>query len=173
MRAIRCKQFGSPEQLVLAQVEPPALKAGCVRVKVHAAGVGFPDVLIVQGRYQIKPDLPFSPGSEVAGEITEVADDVADFKRGDRICALTLWGGFAEEVVVDARYVIAIPEQMKFDIAGGFIMNYATAYYALKQRGGLQAGESLVVLGAGGGVGLATVELAKADGGESDRRGQH
>ena len=159
MKAVLCKQHGMPDTLVVEEVEAPAIKAGHVRVRVHACGVNFPDTLIIQGKYQFQPDLPFSPGGEVAGEIVEVAEDVKDLQVGTRVLGMTGWGGFAEEVVVSAANVIAIPDAMDYVTASGFLMTYATSYYALKQRGQLKPGETLVVLGAAGGVGLAAVEL--------------
>jgi NADPH2:quinone reductase len=159
MKAIVCEKHGPPETLVLKEIEAPAIGPGKVRVAVHACGVNFPDTLIIENKYQFKPPLPFTPGGEVAGEVTEVGEGVTTAKRGDRVIAMTGWGGFAEEVVADAGALIPMPDGMDYVTAAGFTMTYGTSYYALKQRGHLKAGETLLVLGAAGGVGLAAVEL--------------
>jgi len=159
MKAIVCEQHGPPETLVLKDMEAPPIGPGKVRVAVHACGVNFPDTLIIENKYQFKPPLPFSPGGEVAGEVTELGEGVTNAKIGDRVIAMTGWGGFAEEVVCDAGGLIAMPDTMDFVTAAGFVMTYGTSHYALKQRGRLEAGETLLVLGAAGGVGLAAVEL--------------
>lgn len=162
MRAVLCKSYGEPDGLVVEDIAAPPLKPGHVRIAIHAAGVNFPDTLIIRGKYQFKPDFPFSPGGEVAGVVTEVGDDVAGLQAGHRVLAMTTWGAFAEEIVVPAYAVARIPDAMDFVTAAGFIITYGTTYHALADRGRLQPGETLVVLGAAGGVGLAAVELGKA-----------
>ena len=142
----------------------PAAGPGQVVIRVGAAGVNFPDTLIIQNLYQFKPALPFSPGGEVAGTVGAVGDGVDHLAVGDRVIAFPGWGGFAEQVVVEARTVIPIPESMPTDVAAAFVMTYGTSYHALKDRADPQTGETLLVLGAAGGVGLAAVELGKAMG---------
>ena len=162
MRAVLCKQFGGPESLVLEEVPAPPLGAGEVRVRVHAAGVNFPDILIVQGKYQFKPAFPFAPGGEVAGEVIEIGADVTGFEPGQRVVATMTYGGFAEEVVVPADRVLEIPDGLDFTTASSMALTYGTGTYALIQRARLQAGETLLVHGASGGVGLAAVEIGRA-----------
>jgi NADPH2:quinone reductase len=159
MKAVLCRQYGEP--LTVEDVTPPPLGAGEVRIRVAACGINFPDTLIIQGKYQFKPDLPFSPGSEVAGEVIEVAPDVSGFAIGDPVIAVTLWGGFAEEIVAKAWQVMHRPASIDAVTAAAFSMTYGTSYHALKQRAGLKSGETLLVLGAAGGVGLAAVELGR------------
>jgi len=161
MKAILCKQWGPPGNLVVENV--PTLKAdkAQVIVNVKACGVNFPDTLIIQGKYQYKPDLPFSPGAEIAGIIKELGQGVSGVGVGDRVFAFIGWGGFAEEVLVPVEKIIHIPEGMEFKTASAFVMTYGTSYYALKHRAQLKSGETLLVLGAAGGVGLAAVELGK------------
>ena len=162
MKAVLCKTYGPPESLVVEEV--PALKpgAGEAVVAVKAAGVNFPDVLIIQNKYQVKPPLPFSPGSEVAGIVTGVGDGVNGVKLGDPVMAFTTFGGFAEEVKVDARKLLPLPAGMDFSTAAAFGLTYATSDHALRDRGALKSGETLVVLGAAGGVGLAAIEIGRA-----------
>ncbi len=164
MRIVHCRQLGPPESLVLEDVAPPELGPGQVRIGVKAAGVNYPDNLIIQGLYQMRPALPFAPGSEVAGVILEVAPGVTRLSVGDRVCAFTGYGGFAEQVCVDAARVVPIPADMPWDVAAGFTVVYATTWFALNERARLQPGETLLVLGAAGGVGLAAVQLGKAMG---------
>jgi len=161
MKAVLCRQFGPPESLELAEVDALSAGKGQVVVSVKACGVSFPDTLIIQGKYQFKPDLPFSPGSEVAGTVKEMGPGVEGVRVGDRVIAFTGWGGFAEEVVADVSKIIPIPDHMDFVTASVFTMNYGTTHFALRDRGQLQPGETLLVLGAAGGVGLAAVELGK------------
>jgi len=161
MRAVLCKEFGPPEKLVIEEVPSPAAGKGEVRIDVHAAAVNFPDLLIIQNKYQFKPPLPFSPGGEVAGVVREVGAGVTAIKPGDRVLATTMWGGFAEEVAVDESRVAPIPDAMDFATAAAFFMAYGTSHHALVDRAHLKAGETLVVLGAAGGVGLAAVEIGK------------
>ena len=164
MKAILCKEYGPAEKLVIEEVPSPEVKGRGVKVRVKAAGLNFPDTLIIENKYQLKPSLPFSPGGEMAGEVIEVGDKVTRFKVGDRVAGLTGYGAFAEEVIVPEQNLLPVPDGMSDEKAAAFTMVYGTSYYALKQRGNLQPGESLLVLGASGGVGLATVELGKAMG---------
>ncbi len=164
MKAVQCKELGAPESLVLEEVESIPLGSGQVRIGVHACGVNFPDTLIIQGKYQFKPPLPFAPGGEAAGEILEIADDVTEFAVGDRVIAMVGWGGYAEELVATPAQLQRIPKGMDYATAAGFTMTYGTSHYALKQRAQLKPGETLLVLGAAGGVGLAAVELGKKAG---------
>ena len=164
MKAVLCKQHGLPDTLVVEDV--PALKAGPgqVVVGVKAAGVNFPDVLIIQGKYQFKPEPPFSPGGEVAGVITQLGAGVHGVKLGDRVIASSTFGGFAQELVTDADRLIPMPDAMDFVPASAFVLTYGTSYHALKDRAQLKSGETLLVLGASGGVGLAAVQIGKAMG---------
>lgn len=164
MKAMICKELGGPEKLVLGELPEPKMLPGHIRVKVAACGINFPDTLIIEGKYQFKPDLPFAPGAEVSGVVAEVGKGISHVSVGDRVIAMAQYGGLSEEVVVPAPAVIKIPDDMPFDVAAGFILTYGTSYYGLKQRAQLKKGESLLVLGAAGGVGLAAVELGKAMG---------
>ena len=162
MRAVLCTVHGLPESLTIAEVPDPTPGPGQVVIQVGAAGVNFPDTLIIQNLYQFKPDLPFSPGGEVAGTVGALGEGVDHVAVGDRVIAFPGWGGFAEQVVVEARTVIPIPDSMPTDIAAAFVMTYGTSYHGLKDRADPKPGETLLVLGAAGGVGLAAVELGKA-----------
>lgn len=164
MKAVLCKAYGPPETLVIEEVEALRPGPGQVVVDVKACGINFPDTLIIEGKYQFKPEMPFSPGGEVAGTVKAVGEGVKHVGVGDRVIAFTGWGGFAEEVAVEAQKLIPIPEKMDFVTASAFVMVYGTSHYALKGRGLLRPGETLLVLGAAGGVGLAAVELGKAMG---------
>ncbi|MBM3352517.1 MAG: NADPH:quinone oxidoreductase family protein [Betaproteobacteria bacterium] len=164
MKAVLCKQFGPPESLVIEDLPSPKAGPGEVVVSVRAASLNFPDVLIIQNKYQFKPPLPFSPGSEMAGTVKEVGDGVKDVKPGDRVIAFTTFGAFAEEVKLEAARLVPIPEGMDFNSAAAFLLTYGTSDHALRDRGGLKAGETLLVLGAAGGVGLAAIEIGKAMG---------
>jgi len=164
MKAVLCKTLGLPDQLVVEDIPSLQPAAGQVVVAVKAAGVNFPDTLIIQGRYQFKPELPFSPGGEVAGVVKAVGEGVTSARVGDRVIAAATWGGFAEEIAVDADRLVPIPDDMDYVPASAFILTYGTSYHALKDRARLQAGETLLVLGASGGVGLAAVQLGKAMG---------
>lgn len=164
MKAVLCKAFGPAETLVLEEIASPEAKKNEVLIDVHAAGVNFPDTLIIEGKYQFKPPFPFSPGGEAAGVVTAVGEKVSHLKVGDRVMALTGWGSFAEEVAVPGYNVMPIPASMDFASAAAFGMTYGTSMHALKQRANLQPGETLLVLGASGGVGLAAVEIGKAMG---------
>jgi NADPH2:quinone reductase len=161
MKAILCKAFGPPDTLVFEDLPSPAPKAGEVVVSVKAASVNFPDVLIIENKYQLKPPLPFSPGSELAGFVKQVGPDVTNVKAGDRVMAITGYGAFAEEVVVEAKRALPVPAAMDFPTASAFGLTYATSDHALRDRGELRAGETLLVLGASGGVGLAAIEIGK------------
>lgn len=161
MKAILCKRFGPPDSLVVENIPSPEAKNGHVIVSVKACGVNFPDTLIIQGKYQYQPDLPFSPGAEIAGVIKELGPDVKDLSVGDHVFAFIRSGGFSEEVSVSVDKIFHIPEKMDFKTASAFITTYGTSYYALKHRAQLQSRETLLVLGAAGGVGLAAVELGK------------
>jgi NADPH:quinone reductase-like Zn-dependent oxidoreductase len=164
VKAILCKEYGPADTLVIEDVPSPVAKGRGVKVRVKAAGLNFPDTLIIEGKYQLKPTLPFSPGGEMSGEVIAVGEKVTRFKVGDRVAGLTGYGAFAEEVIVPEHNLLLLPEGMSDEKAAAFMMVYGTSYYALKQRANIQAGESLLVLGASGGVGRATVELGKAMG---------
>jgi NADPH:quinone reductase len=161
MKAALCTHYGPPEELVVRDVPSPTAGKGQVVVTVKACGVNFPDVLLIQDKYQFRPALPFSPGGEVAGVVKEVGEGVSNVKPGDKVIVSTGSGGFAEELAADAMRCVPMPDSLDFAVASSFFMTYGTSYYALVHRGHLKAGESLVVLGAAGGVGLAAVELGK------------
>jgi NADPH2:quinone reductase len=164
MKAILCKVHGDPETLVLEDVPSHKAGPGQVVVDVKAAGVNFPDTLIIRNLYQFKPPLPFSPGSEIAGVVKEVGDKVGHVKPGDRVVGMAGWGGFAEEIVMDGGRVFPMPPGLDFPLASALTLAYGTTYHALKDRGALKAGETLLVLGAAGGTGLSAVEIGKAMG---------
>lgn len=162
MKSVLCHAFGEPDGLRVEEIEPSHLEHGEVRIGVRAAGVNFPDYLMVRGKYQVKPPLPFTPGIEAAGEIIECAPDVIDLRPGQRVVALARRGGaFASELTLPAPFVVPIPDIMDFVTAAGFPVAYGTAHLALIHRGQLRSGETLLVTGAGGGVGLAAVEVGK------------
>ncbi len=162
MKAVLCRTHGLPDTLELAELPTPQPGPGQVLIAVKAAGVNFPDTLIIQNKYQFKPALPFSPGGELAGTITAIGPDVKGWTVGQNVIAFTGWGAFAEEVVADAIKLIPIPPGVPFDIAASFVMTYGTSYHAVKDRAAIQPGETMLVLGAAGGVGLAAVEIGKA-----------
>src|SRR5437868_754238 len=162
MKAVLCKVYGPPESLVVEDVPSPAPGPGEVVVAVKAASVNFPDVLIIQNKYQFKPPLPFSPGSELAGVVKQVGAGVSQWRPGDRVIAFTTYGAFAEEVKVEAARLLPLPERMDFITGAAFLLTYGTSDHALRDRAALKAGETLLVLGAAGGVGLAAIEIAKA-----------
>lgn len=164
MKAVLCKALGPARDLVLEDVASPMPKKNEILLDVHAASVNFPDTLIIEGKYQFQPPLPFSPGGEAAGVVSAAGENAGTFKVRDRVMALTGWGSFAEQVAVPAYNVMPIPEGMDFVTASAFGMTYGTSMHALRQRGQLQPGETLLVLGASGGVGLAAVEIGKAMG---------
>lgn len=164
MRAVICEAYGPPEKLVLKEVPDLIPGPGQVRIAIEACGVNFPDTLIIEGKYQFRPEPPFSPGGEVSGVVDALGDGVTGVAIGDKVMAMSLYGGFAEQVLMDADALLRRPEAMPAAIAAGFTMTYGTSMHALKQRADLQPGEVLLVLGAGGGVGLAAVEIGKAMG---------
>jgi NADPH2:quinone reductase len=164
MRAIVCEQWGGPESLVLKDIAVPEPGPRQVRVRVAAAGVNFPDVLIIQKKYQMQPTLPFSPGAEIAGTISALGSEVRGLQIGMTVAALSGIGGFAEECVVDAANCMPLPPGIPMPLAASLVLAYGTSWHALRDRAALKAGESLLVLGAAGGVGLAAVEIGKAIG---------
>ncbi|WP_144603594.1 NADPH:quinone oxidoreductase family protein [Algoriphagus algorifonticola] len=159
MKAIICQEHGMPESLIYGDLSDPKAAAKQIVIQVEACGVNFPDVLIIQNKYQFKPELPFSPGGEVAGKVIEVGEGVKQFKLGDSVLALCGWGGFAEKVAVDIDRVFPLPPGLPAEIAATTLYTYGTSFHALKDRAQLKEGETLLVLGAAGGVGLAAVEL--------------
>lgn len=161
MKALVCKAFGLPETLVYDDLPLRAPGPKEVRVRIHAAGVNFPDVLIIQNKYQFRGTPPFAPGGEICGEIVELGSEVTRWKIGDRVCAMTISGGFAEACICHEAACVPVPETMSSSVAAGFHLVYGTVIHALKDRGQLQPGETLLVLGASGGVGLAAVQLGK------------
>ncbi|HVG03492.1 MAG TPA: NADPH:quinone oxidoreductase family protein [Burkholderiaceae bacterium] len=164
MKALQCVEWGGPEKLVMAELPMPQPAATQVRVRIAAAGVNFPDALIVQKKYQLQPKLPFVPGTEVAGTVDAVGTDVRDLRIGDRVIAFVGIGGFAEYVCTPAAMAVPIPDGVADEVAAAFTLTYATSHHALFDRGQLAPNETLLVLGAGGGVGLAAVELGKIAG---------
>ena len=164
MKALLSKEVGGPDTLVLEDVPAPEPKPGFAVVEVKAVGVNFPDVLIIEDKYQFKPQRPFAPGGEISGVVKAVGEGVSNVKPGDRVLGNTGWGGMAEQLALEAHRLVKIPDAMPFDDAAAFIMTYGTSWHALKDRAQLQPGQSLLVLGAAGGVGLAAVELGKAMG---------
>lgn len=161
MKAVLCQQYGPPASLVVDEVPSPQPGPGEVVVAVHAASVNFPDGLIIENKYQFKPELPFSPGGEVAGTVSAIGPGVSGWAVGDRVIAVCGWGGFADEVKVAARKLIRLPEGIGMGAASALVITYGTTHYALQVRGHLQPGETLLVLGAAGGTGLSAVELGK------------
>ena len=162
MRAVLCKAWGLPDTLVVEDVPTPVPGAGEVLVTVKAASVNYPDVLMIQKKYQVQPELPFIPGSEVAGTVAALGEGVNNVKLGDRVIAFVGLGGFAERVVTKAAGLIPIPPQLDDATAAAFTLVYGTSHHAVVDRGALQAGETMLVLGAAGGVGLSAVEIGKA-----------
>ena len=161
MKAVLCTEVGSPEKLTLQEVDDLTPAAGQVRIAIEACGCNFPDTLIIEGKYQFKPELPFSPGGEVAGVIDAVGEGVSADCIGDSVIAMVPFGGYAEQMVIEPDKLLPRPKGMDGKTAAGFAMTYGTSMHALKQRADLKTGETLLVLGAGGGVGLAAVELGK------------
>ena len=164
MRALLSEVPGGPETLILRDVPDPVPGRSEVRIRVAACGINYPDVLIIQDRYQFKPPRPFAPGGEVAGVVDAVGEGVTHLAPGARVLAVLGWGGLAEAVIAPAARVLPVPDAMPFEVAAGFLLTYATSHHALKDVARLRAGETLLVLGAGGGVGLAAVELGVAAG---------
>jgi NADPH2:quinone reductase len=161
VKALVCRQFGPPEALTVEELPSPEAAAGQVVVSVKAASLNFPDTLIIQDKYQIKPSLPFTPGSEMAGVVKEVGEGVTRLKPGERVLGVIGYGAFAQECVAPEARLVAIPSGMDFDTAAAFLLTYGTAHHALRHRARSRSGESLLVLGAAGGVGLAAVEIGK------------
>ena len=163
MKAILCREWGGPDRLRFDEVARPPLRPDEARIRVRAAGVNFADTLMIAGKYQVRPEFPFTPGLEAAGEIIEVGADVRHFEPGQRVLAvLRFGGGYAEEITINADAVVSIPGAMDFVTAAAFPVAYGTAHFALTHRGHLAPGETLLVLGAAGGVGLGAVEIGKA-----------
>jgi NADPH2:quinone reductase len=148
----------------MAELPPPALPSGQIRVQIKAASLNFPDLLIVQNKYQMKPPLPFVPGTEFSGVVTEVGEGVKGFAVGQRVAAFGGLGGFATEVCIPAMLAMPLPEAFSFEDAAAFICTYATSHHALMDRAALKAGETVLILGAAGGVGTAAIQIAKAAG---------
>ena len=164
MKALVCEAYGPIDTLVVKDIPSPAPGPKQVLVKVEAASVNFPDALMVQGLYQVKPPLPFTPGAEIAGTVTAVGAEVKQYKAGDRVIALISTGGFAEECLADAVRSMPLPAGMDFDMGAALLLTYCTSLHGLKDCGHLKAGETLVVLGAAGGVGISAIEIGKAMG---------
>ena len=164
MRALQCTELGGPDKLEINEVESPSAIPGNVVIDVKSGSINFPDVLMIQGLYQYQPPLPFTPGGESAGIISEIGDGVTKFKVGDKVFAMTGTGAFAEKILAHENSCTLIPDSMDYDSAAALSMTYGTSLYALKQRANIQPGETLLVLGASGGVGIAAIELGKAMG---------
>ena len=164
MKALLSTKIGPPEVLEYTDAPDPVAGEGEVVIAVKAAGVNFPDALIIEDKYQFKPERPFSPGGEVAGVIDSVGPGVSNVKVGQRVIGSSGWGGYAEKIKLPAQRIMPIPDAMPFDEASAFILTYGTSYYGLKDRGQLKEGETLLILGAAGGVGVAAIELGKAMG---------
>ena len=164
MKALQCVEIGGPDKLEINEVESPSAIPGHVVIDVKSGSINFPDVLMIQGLYQYQPPLPFTPGGESAGIISEIGEDVTKFKVGDKVFAMTGTGAFAEKILAHEGSCTLIPDSMDYDSAAALSMTYGTSLYALKQRANIQPGETLLVLGASGGVGIAAIELGKAMG---------
>ncbi|MBT8139903.1 MAG: NADPH:quinone oxidoreductase family protein [Gammaproteobacteria bacterium] len=164
MKALVCKEFASTDKLVVEEMPAPVAGDGEILIDVKAAGINFPDVLMVQGNYQIKPELPFVPGTEGAGVVAAVGAGVKNFKLGDRVIFNAMLGSFATQCVCPAVSALPMPDALSFEQGAGFSITYGTSYYALKQRANLQPGETVLVLGAAGGVGVTAIQIAKAMG---------
>ena len=162
MKAVVCKAWGLPDTLVVEELPDPQPGPGQVALDIMAAGVNFPDVLIIQGKYQSKPELPFTPGSELSGVVSAVGEGVVSFKEGDKVIAFTSHGAFAQKIVVPAHSLMHMPPGMDFDTAAAITLTYGTSHHAVVDRAALKAGETMLVLGAAGGVGLAAIEIGKA-----------
>lgn len=164
MKAMLSVEVGGPETLVLDEMPTPVPGKGQVRIRVHAAGLNFPDTLVIRDLYQVKPPRPFAPGGEIAGEVEALGSGVTSLAIGDRVLALTGFGGFASHVIADTSRVIKIPDAMPYSDAACLVLTYGTSHHALKDRATIQPGESLLILGAAGGVGAAAIQLGKAAG---------
>ena len=162
MKAVVCNAWGLPDTLVVEELPDPQPGPGQVALDIMAAGVNFPDVLIIQGKYQYKPELPFTPGSELSGVVSAVGEGVVSFKEGDKVIAFTSQGAFAQKIVVQAHSLMHMPPGMDFDTAAAITLTYGTSHHAVVDRAALMAGETMLVLGAAGGVGLAAIEIGKA-----------
>jgi NADPH2:quinone reductase len=162
MRALVCRQYGAPEQLVIEDVPDPTPGSGELRVGIRAAGINFPDLLAIAGTYQVKTPPPFVPGNEAAGIVEAVGDGVTRFKPGDRVITTPTGGAFAEKCVVSEKLCLPLPDALSFEQGAGFTITYATSYHAFRQSTQLKPGETVLVLGAAGGVGSTAVEIAKA-----------
>ena len=164
MRALVCKEYGPPESMVIEEHDDPVPGKGQILVDVHAAGINFPDVLSIAGKYQVKTPTPFIPGNEAAGVVEAVGESVTQFKVGDKAIINTMGGAFAEKCVADVHMCVPLPDELSFEQGAGFTVTYGTSYHALKQSADLKPGETVLVLGAAGGVGITAVEIAKAMG---------
>ena len=164
MRALRSHEPGGPDTLRLDEVDSPAVGAGQLKVRVRAAAINFPDTLIIEDKYQFKPPRPFAPGGEIAGEVVGVGEGITGWAAGDRLIAVPGWGGLSEEIVIPASSAFRLPDSRSFTEGAALLLTYATSIHALYDRGKLAEGQTLLVLGAAGGVGLAAVELGKAKG---------
>ena len=161
MKALLCKSLDGPDALEVQEIEPPTPEADQVIVRVRAVGLNFLDTLMTRGKYQFKPPLPFSPGGEIAGDVLALGADVQGLNIGDKVCAFVSWGGAREQMAVAASSVIKMPDTVDYVTAAGISVTYGTAMHGLRDRGRLQSGETVAVLGASGGAGLAAVEIAK------------
>lgn len=164
MRALVCKEYGPPESLVIEELDDPVPGKGEIVIDVAASGINFPDVLSIAGKYQVKTPTPFVPGNEAAGIVSAVGESVKQWKIGDRVIVMTRGAAFAEKCIAEANTTMPLPDGLDFEQGAGFAVAYGTSYHALKQSANLQAGETLLVLGAAGGVGITAVEIAKAMG---------
>lgn len=162
MKAVLCKAWGPPDTLVVEDLPDVVPASGQIAIDVQAAGVNFPDVLIIQNKYQAKPQLPFTPGSELAGVVRAVGDGVTQFKAGDKVLAFVSQGAFAQQIAVPAAMAMPMPPGLDFDTAASVTLTYGTSHHAVVDRAQLKAGETMLVLGAAGGVGLAAIEIGKA-----------
>ncbi|MEP3277898.1 MAG: NADPH:quinone oxidoreductase family protein [Stappiaceae bacterium] len=161
MKAVLCRDLGGIDALTVSEIEPPVVRPGAVIVRVKAAALNFFDTLIVAGKYQFKPDLPFSPGGEIAGIVEQIGEGVTRFQPGDRVVAYLKWGGCREQVIVEESDLVPMPDALPFDIAAGVSITYGTAMHAFFRRAHLQRGETVAILGASGGAGLAALEIAR------------
>lgn len=162
MKALVCREFSGVSGLEVGEIPSPEITGNAqIRVRVRAAAINFPDSLIVAGRYQVKPPLPFVPGMELAGDVVDVGADVVDFSPGDRVCAVVTWGAFAQEAVFDASRAVRLPAEMSYEDGAAFPLTYMTAWHALVNRGGVKAGDKVLVLGSSGGVGMAALDLCR------------
>ncbi|NQV85861.1 MAG: NADPH:quinone oxidoreductase family protein [Woeseiaceae bacterium] len=164
MRALVCKEYGPPETLVIETLADPVAGPGEIRVDVAAAGINFPDVLSIAGKYQVKTPTPFVPGNEASGTVSGVGAGVTRYSVGDKVIVNSKGGAFAEKCVADQNMTMPLPNGMSFELGAGFTVTYGTSYHALRQSADLQAGETILVLGAAGGVGISAVEIAKSMG---------